>query len=378
LAAWKSWQKLIFGKTEQAYYDSFLSEDKNLLKIIIPIVTLWILSYIYLDYVLFITNRGFYILLVERIAFSAISLVSAIYLRRRQTRRNIDLTVLAWSLALAILSFSSAILYPDAILEKLAFHYVLVLSFYLIIPNRIIFKIISATSITLLDIYLIIQALSSSYTSTIFNSIIGITTLIILNAVGTMVALRIERQRYHQYLIQKTLTFGQEKLKAMATTDSLTGILNRRGFFDLAEIEFDRYKRYATGFSFAIIDMDKLKIINDRYGHPAGDLALQTLIEFINQGKRSSDIFGRLAGDEFGLVMPNTKIDAAHHLVDRMHQHITNQEIITPDEDPIIVNFSAGITDAQARDNTFDEIYRRADHALLLAKNKGRNIIEKA
>ena len=155
------------------------------------------------------------------------------------------------------MSFSSVLLQPGASLEKISLHYVLVVGFYLIIPNRIMYKFISAASITLLDFYLIIQTLSRTSDITVFSSMISITTLLALNAIGLTVAMRLERQRYHQYLIQKTLTAGQEQLKLMATTDSLTGILNRRGFFDLAEIEFDRYKRYGTGFSFAIIDLEQ-------------------------------------------------------------------------------------------------------------------------
>jgi len=254
-----------------------------------------------------------------------------------------------------------------------------ILGFYLVIPNRLFFKLVPALGLSSIDIFILVcysnlESPSPAYLGIFSNA----STIIVLNIIGFIVARRFEEQRYHEYLIQKTLIAGQEQLKLIATTDSLTGILNRRGFFDMAEIEYDRYKRYSTTFSFAIIDMDKLKKINDQHGHPAGDLALQTLIEFINHGKRSSDIFGRLAGDEFGLIMPGTHLETAHNLLARIHKQLANQELILPDKQPITLTFSVGITEVKPEDKNFDDIYRRADNALLSAKNKGRNLIEKA
>ena len=157
------------------------------------------------------------------------------------------------------------------------------------------------------------------------NIFTSISIVIAMNIIGFFSSLQLESQRYHQYLIQKTLLTGREQLRELAITDSLTNILNRRGFLEMADVEFDRFKRYGETFSFVIIDLDRLKNINDTYGHPVGDQAIQKLVEVIKQEKRFSDTTGRLAGDEFGLLLPNTNPDQTLEVMSRIknmsHKH---------------------------------------------------------
>jgi diguanylate cyclase (GGDEF)-like protein len=208
--------------------------------------------------------------------------------------------------------------------------------------------------------------------------IITISIIIAMNLIGFLSSLELDSQRYRQYLVQKTLLAGREQLRELSITDSLTGILNRRGFLEIADVEFDRSKRYGEAFSFAIIDLDRLKSINDTYGHPAGDLALQKLVAVIKQEKRFSDTVGRLAGDEFGLLLPNTSSDQTLEVMSRIKNILTNTVLKLPNEQQIQISFSAGVTKVNNADKSFDDIYRRADKALLSAKDKGRNKIEKA
>lgn len=336
----------------------------------------WVLSYIYLDYMLLGINQRFFILLLERLAFAALTLTSVRHLKKSKDKFRFDLNVLVWSLALVIVSFSASIMHPPLQTDRFAYHYVLVLGFYLIVPNRIIFKIIPALTISLLDITLLILLSLTGVKATVDSAFVSIITFLAINVIGLMVAARLERQRFHQYLIQKTLSSGREQLIALATTDSLTGILNRRGFFDLAEIEVDRFLRYQTIFSFAIIDLDQLKAINDQHGHPTGDLALQTLIDCIEQERRSSDFLGRLAGDEFGLCMPGIHKNEAQTLMTRIHKKLSQKTVILKSGEALQVYFSAGITEVFPDDETFDDLYRRADKALYKAKHKGRNLVE--
>lgn len=281
--------------------------------------------------------------------------------------------MLIWSLALVTVSNSSLQFHPDLNLDKFSIHYVLLIGIYLIIPNRVIYKIISAATITILDTYLLIQFSLRTNNVTVIDVFIAIITFLSLNIIGIIVAARQERQRFHQFLIQKTLSSGREQLISLATTDSLTGILNRRGFFDLAEIEVDRFQRYHSTFSFAIIDLDQLKVINDQFGHPAGDLALQSLIDCIEKNKRSSDFLGRLAGDEFGFCMPGIRKSEAEKLMLRIREKLIKQSITSKDGKNIRVHFSAGITEVVTTDGRFDDIYRRADKALYKAKEQGRD-----
>jgi diguanylate cyclase (GGDEF)-like protein len=126
-----------------------------------------------------------------------------------------------------------------------------------------------------------------------------------------------------------------------------------------------------------MIDLDWLKRINDTLGHPAGDLSLKTLVKMIIEQKRSTDMIGRLAGDEFGLLLSNTRADKAMEILSRSKNALEDDSIELPDKGQLKIRFSAGITEVLNTDKTFDDIYRRADRALLRAKKKGRNRIEK-
>jgi diguanylate cyclase (GGDEF)-like protein len=100
------------------------------------------------------------------------------------------------------------------------------------------------------------------------------------------------------------------------------------------------------------------------------------LVELIKQEKRSSDTTGRLAGDEFGLLLPNTNPDQALEVMSRIKNILTDTVLKLPNNQQIQVSFSAGITEVFREDESFDNIYRRADKALFIAKEKGRNKIE--
>lgn len=376
MAAWQKLIEKLFGKFDPLYRETYLRKDINQANAVIIAVAFLVLAYIYSDYLTLQTTVTGYALL--RLAFFTASIWMVYLLRKTHNVNFTDHVILVWGIALISVIFFINLHQNTLSIEQTNTNHLWILGFYLVIPNRLLFKTAPALLLSLMDILILVEFSNLQAPSILHINIFTIaSTVVVLNILGFFVARRFEEQRYHEYLIQKTLIAGQEQLKLIATTDSLTGILNRRGFFELAEIEFDRFQRYQTTFSFAILDVDKLKTINDAYGHPAGDLALQTLIEFLNQNKRSSDIFGRLAGDEFGLILPGTPIEVAHHLITRIHNQLATQEVVLPDEKVVEVRFSAGITEVNPEDNNFDDIYRRADNALLSAKNKGRNLIEK-
>lgn len=170
---------------------------------------------------------------------------------------------------------------------------------------------------------------------------------------------------------------GRAQLKELATSDSLTGIFNRRSLFETACTEFDRYRRYGETFSFAILDLDKLKCINDTYGHPAGDQALILLAETIKAQKRYSDTVGRLAGDEFGLILPNTSAVNILEVLSRIKNVLEDTVVESTDQQQFRISFSAGVAEAKETDGGFDVLYQRADKVLMSAKQNGGNRLEK-
>jgi diguanylate cyclase (GGDEF)-like protein/putative nucleotidyltransferase with HDIG domain len=156
-------------------------------------------------------------------------------------------------------------------------------------------------------------------------------------------------------------------------TDALTGVGSRKLLEDRLQAEAARAKRYKRPFSVAIIDLDNFKTINDVLGHATGDNALQALAACMKKQKRTPDVLGRYGGDEFVILMPETKADDAVTLLERIR---TEVEKISVAEN-ISMTISCGI--AQSFPDSKDassEIIRRADLALYAAKNAGRNCVK--
>jgi len=163
-------------------------------------------------------------------------------------------------------------------------------------------------------------------------------------------------------------------LMRRASTDSLTGILNRRAFFDNSAKEMNIAKRYNHDLSFIIIDIDYFKDINDKYGHLNGDIVLIDLVNVIQNTIRTTDILGRIGGEEFAVLMPETKLDDAKNLAERIRKNISkNVSLLEDNSVSINVTVSIGLSFMTAEDSIIQTVLRRADLALFKAKENGRN-----
>lgn len=164
----------------------------------------------------------------------------------------------------------------------------------------------------------------------------------------------------------------EHELKRQAMTDPLTGIRNRRHYMLGAEKEFARFMRYNHSFALLMIDLDHFKRVNDRYGHDAGDTVLRFLANEIKNDLREVDIFGRLGGEEFSLLLPETTVECAQVVAERIRKRMEASQIQYGD-DLIRVTISIGLALASQGDEMLDDILRRADAALYEAKSQGRN-----
>ncbi len=165
----------------------------------------------------------------------------------------------------------------------------------------------------------------------------------------------------------------QAILQVLATTDDLTNLLNRRHFFELAEKELTRAKRYQQHFSLLIMDLDNFKAINDKYGHLSGDRVLHLVARCIRQNSRNVDISGRYGGDEFVILLPETEPAFTQVFAERLCQ-IIPAELKAMEEITIPITLSIGIANYSGEsDITFDNLLDRADEALYEAKQAGRN-----
>jgi len=161
-------------------------------------------------------------------------------------------------------------------------------------------------------------------------------------------------------------------LKYHASTDTLTGLMNRRTYFKACEKEIQSATRYKTKLSYLMIDIDKFKKINDTYGHPFGDEVIRSLSALLIENSRSADYVARIGGEEFAILMPETDVDAAYHLADRLRANIAKHKIIFENK-VVQITVSMGLSHLSDEDSDIETIVKRSDDALYAAKENGRN-----
>lgn len=165
----------------------------------------------------------------------------------------------------------------------------------------------------------------------------------------------------------------ENKLEEQANTDFLTGCDSRRRFLEQAEQEFLRIRRYGGEMSMLMLDLDYFKNINDKYGHQVGDTTLKTLAQVCKKLLREVDVIGRLGGEEFAIMLPETGSERALEVAGRLCIAVAAAEVPVADAPPIHFTTSIGVAVLTGEDTRIDTIINRADRALYKAKNAGRN-----
>jgi diguanylate cyclase (GGDEF)-like protein len=165
----------------------------------------------------------------------------------------------------------------------------------------------------------------------------------------------------------------QWRLEQEARSDPLTGCANRRYFLELAGGEVARARRYPEEVSVLMLDLDHFKDINDRHGHAAGDLVLQRLVLTCRAALREEDAIGRLGGEEFAILLPQTGADRALEVAERLRVAVAGVEIAADGGPPIRFTTSIGVATLAEGDLGVGALLARADRALYEAKSRGRN-----
>jgi diguanylate cyclase (GGDEF)-like protein len=163
-----------------------------------------------------------------------------------------------------------------------------------------------------------------------------------------------------------------EELEKKLNLDQLTGAFNRRAYDKKIEDEMARFFRYGTGFSLLLMDADRFKSINDRYGHAIGDKCLQEIIKRTLPLLRQNDMLSRYGGEEFVVVMPETDLNGGREVAEKIRQTIEKLEFIYKKE-KVKVTVSIGVSQAREGDKHSKEVFERADIAVYQAKANGRN-----
>lgn len=183
----------------------------------------------------------------------------------------------------------------------------------------------------------------------------------------------------------RMLTYGDvsdlvhqvDELHAHARIDPDTGVANRQHFLELAEIEWKRYCRYQRPLSLMMIDVDHFKTINDAFGRQAGDRVLADIARTLQSVKRYSDALGRVGGEEFAVLLPETTLPQAKMAAERFRRAVAEQSVSVNGE-PIKATVSIGVAEAWEAATNVAALMNRADQALYLAKSAGRNRVETA
>lgn len=191
----------------------------------------------------------------------------------------------------------------------------------------------------------------------------------------------IEREKSRQALEQAHKALEQkhselqkvsEDLRVASITDPLTGAYNRRFFFESVPKIVSATNRHHFPLSIVTIDVDHFKRINDMYGHPAGDKVLQALTMICKESLREADVFCRFGGEEFIMALPNTDAAAAHGVAERLRIKVTQSPMDMKGKQ-YSITISCGVSQYREGERGIEQTLRRADDALYIAKNEGRN-----
>ena len=357
------------GELEGDYRVFHLKEDIAQSIPAIAIASVSVLSLLRVDALLFKDQPNLFMwMAIYRGVFVFVSILVMIAIRKTSKVRIFDRLALGWLsftvLFLVLLKFTRP---PDYI--STAFDIIVPFAIYVLSPLKISYNIALAigysTGIILVDHFF------NTGIDPIALNIVAAGQLVI-HALGLASGLQIQtyrRKSFRAYMLERD---AKEMVAYLANIDPLTKSMTRRQFFNIAESEFLRYERYRRQLSILVLDADYFKKINDTYGHHAGDLVLRSMSLVILEQKRAQDTCGRLGGEEFGLLLPETNLEQAKIVAHRV-QKAWEQTPCSLDGELIHSTVSIGVAEASLEDKSFDDILRRADRMMYKAKEAGRN-----
>jgi diguanylate cyclase (GGDEF)-like protein len=175
---------------------------------------------------------------------------------------------------------------------------------------------------------------------------------------------------------RRMLEIEASSLRTEVLTDPLTGLLNRRAFNQNLEHYLNQWSRHKRPFVLILCDVDHFKLVNDRFGHPAGDMVLQNLAERLRGGLRRSDLAFRIGGEEFALLLPETALGPGAEVAEKLRRRVDGEPILLPGGPPIFPSMSFGLGAPESP--LAGQLVGRVDLALYAAKQSGRNQVRLA
>jgi diguanylate cyclase len=163
------------------------------------------------------------------------------------------------------------------------------------------------------------------------------------------------------------------QFKRLASLDPLTGVRNRRSFLLDAEQELRRASRTGQTVSIMVVDADDFKQINDRFGHAVGDVALRSIASALRGELREFDLLGRIGGEEFAILLPSLEMQGAMDVAERLRECVAVLQVETEGAETVRLTISIGVAPVDIANGGLDEALKRADQAMYVAKQEGRN-----
>ena len=277
----------------------------------------------------------------------------------RLSKENYTLTVHSL-LIISLLTFTSALVFVPQDEFRIIWFYLLILVAYMISDKTsgILYTLASIIIISTVNFFIDLQLSQIAINSGILGLIIG---------------------SFLSYTYTNKITNYENSLKqqntslsVLASTDYLTGIMNRRMFNEISERYFHTAQKGDLNLTLLLLDLDHFKKINDTYGHQAGDKLLVSFVKTIEKILRKSDIFARIGGEEFAILLSQVERKDAFNLAEKIRHEVENITIQCEGKN-IFVRTSIGITQTGETDDSFDDVFSRADFALYKAKKAGRN-----
>ena len=328
-----------------------------------------IFSMLWMDRLLFTGSPGLISgMLIARSCYVLITALFIYAVGKTNRVRIFDRLILGWLfltvLFMLIFNFIRPVSY-----QSTAFEAIVIFSIYALSPLQLRQNILLVLGYS--AGILIINYLFKTGTDPLTLNV-AVSAQVIVHVLGLGSALQMQSYRRKSFKAYIDERDAKEMVAYLANIDPLTKSLTRRHFFNIAESEFMRFSRYRRPLSVLVIDADSFKEINDAHGHHAGDIVLRSLALVALEQKRAQDTFGRLGGEEFGLILPETALEQAKIVADRI-QSVWEKTPSNLDGMLIRSTVSVGVAEAQAEDKTFDDVLRRADLRMYKAKEQGRN-----
>lgn len=347
----------------------FFDQDRVMNRIFIVFFSGMSVLHFFSDYTLFGVGRKLFFLGAIRLAYIFFSAATLVGIERVKEYRYYAMGVFLWSLLTLVFIFIVDGTRPKNYMTAVHMNTLLIMAFFVILRLRLELQVIIATLAACSISYQLLFLKDSYPIQTSFNFVISI---IVIFSVGIIFSKQIRGHRIQIIKDKVHEKMLNDELRMLADTDALTGLFSRRKIRKMLQNEMERKKRYRTSVSVILFDIDFLKQVNDRYGHDAGDMMITQISSILKNSLRQTDAVGRIGGDEFLIVLPNSNLSDAVSLAERINRSI-NSSVIESNGNQIPLSGTMGLSEVSNSDISIDEQIKCADIKLYEAKKTGRN-----